>query len=233
MARIIDEHLTLVSEKVELMWDLTIEAYEQAILAFTENSRKRALKITKDDAKINELDEEVNEDTIRVISLQAPVASDLRKLISSLKISNQLERIADYTVNVADHVLIGEDDIAETVVDNQIVEMMNHIIYMLQQAKQAYMEPNVQLAKDVIDMDAKLDHIYSKSLTKLAKIVSEDTIDDDDEVHVNMNSILLVKYMERSGDHITNIAESIYYMVRGKNYDAHHTPGPKLKKKKK
>ena len=228
MARIIDEHLTLVSEKVELMWDLTIEAYEQAILAFTENSRKRALKITKDDAKINELDEEVNEDTIRVISLQAPVASDLRKLISSLKISNQLERIADYTVNVADHVLIGEDDIAETVVDNQIVEMMNHIIYMLQQAKQAYMEPNVQLAKDVIDMDAKLDHIYSKSLTKLAKIVSEDTIDDDDEVHVNMNSILLVKYMERSGDHITNIAESIYYMVRGKNYDAHHTPGPKF-----
>lgn len=223
MARIIDEHLESVTVKVEKIWDLTIEAYEKAIEAFTENDRKRALKITKDDQKINVLDEEVNEDTIRVITLQAPVASDLRRLISSLKISGQLERIADYTVNIADHVLIGEEDNAETVVDQNIVAMLEHIVEMLKLAKKAYKEGDTALAKEVIEMDTYLDKVYGKSIQKLAKVVKDDALDDIEETHVNMNSILLVKYLERAGDHITNIAEAVYYMVRGKNYDIHHT----------
>ncbi|MGL5043032.1 MAG: phosphate signaling complex protein PhoU [Culicoidibacterales bacterium] len=223
MGRIIDEHLNVVVEKIGKLFDMTMDAYHEALVAFETDNRKKALKITKNDAKINELEEEINEDTIRVITLQAPVASDLRLLIASLKIAGQLERIADYTVNIADHVLIGEEEEeSATAVDKNISEMISYVIEMLVVAKRAYNEQNIYLAKDVIDMDNKLDHIYGKSISKLAKTVGDLPEDGDEVPEVNLNSVLMVKYMERAGDHVTNIAEHVFYMVKGRNYDIHH-----------
>lgn len=223
MVRIIDEHLNVVVEKVEKLWDMTEHAYAEALEAFELDNRKKALKITKNDAKINDLEEEINEDTIRVITLQAPVARDLRLLIASLKIAGQLERIADYTVNIADHVLIGEeDDETTTAVDKNISEMINYVVEMLKVAKEAYLNQDIYLAKQVIDMDNKLDKIYGKSLSKLAKTVGDLPYEGDELPEVNLNSVLIVKYLERAGDHVTNIAEQIFYMVKGRNYDIHH-----------
>lgn len=217
MGRLIDGHLGLVVEKVDELWELTEKAYDQALKAFETNDRKRALKITKNDAKINELEEEVNEDTIRVITLQSPVASDLRLLISSLKIAGQLERVADYTVNIADHILITDSE-SESVVDQNITDMISYVIQMLKKARTAYLEQDIYLAKEVIDMDEHLDKIYGKSIRKIVK-----DVDSADELQeTNLKSALLVKYLERAGDHVTNIAEAVFYMVKGRNYDIHH-----------
>ncbi|GBU10878.1 phosphate transport system regulatory protein PhoU [Erysipelotrichaceae bacterium] len=222
MVRIIDEHLNIVVEKISKLFDMTTNAFEEALIAFETDNRKKALKITKNDAKINEMEEEINEDTIRVITLQAPVASDLRLLIASLKIAGQLERIADYTVNIADHVLIGEEeDETTTAVDKNISEMIKYVVEMLRVAKTAYLDQDIYLAKQVIDMDNNLDKIYTKSINKLAKTVG-DTMDGEELPEANLNSVLMVKYMERAGDHVTNIAEQIFYLVKGRNYDIHH-----------
>ena len=226
MVRIIDEHLKIVENKVCKLWDLTITAYENVYEAFENNNRKLALKISKDDKIINDLEEELNDDTIKTITLQSPVASDLRLLISALKIANQLERIADYTVNVSDHILIDEGESGKTsssIVDKQILEMIKYIISMLEGAKIAFETQNVELAKEIIAMDVQLDKIYTKSVKKLSKLVSDEEKLNEILPEISLNSVLLVKYLERSGDHIVNIAESIFYMVKGRNYDAHHT----------
>jgi len=223
MTRIIDEHLGIVVNKTEKLWELVEEAYERISNAFEHDDRKLALKVTRKDKIINDLEEEINEDTIRTITLQAPVASDLRLLISSIKIANQLERIADYTVNIADYILLNEDDDESsytTIVDKYIYDMMSYILDMLQLAKKAYLEQDVELAKKVMVMDYKLDKIYSKSITKLIDDVRENVPTIDELAKINMNVVLIVKYLERAGDHIVNVCESIFYLVKGHNYDS-------------
>lgn len=223
MPRIIDEHLIGVVAKTERLWELVDQAYREIAIAFENKDRKRALKVARKDKIINELEEEVNEDTIRTITLQAPVASDLRLLISSIKIASQLERIADYTVNIADYILINDDEtesVYTTIVDKYIGNMITYILEMLDLAKQAYLEQDLMLAKKVIEMDRKLDRMYSKSIGKLIDDVRENVPEFDELAKINMNVVLIVKYMERAGDHIVNICETLFYLVEGRHYDS-------------
>lgn len=213
MVRLIDSHIHEVVEKVARLWDLTEVAYVRIEGAFRENNRKKALKVSKEDALINELEEEVNEDAIRVITLQAPVASDLRLLISSLKIAGQLERIADYTVNIADYVLVADEKgFSATVVDEDVLKMINYVLEMLKLAKEAYLNEDIEAAKQIIEMDKQLDKIYGKSLRRIVK-----DIDGEDIHEANLQSALIVKYLERAGDHIVNVCEAIFYMVKGRH----------------
>jgi len=223
MARIIDEHLSTVVEKTKRLWDLVEEAYEQIGKAFELKDRKLGLKVARKDKIINELEDEINEDTIRAISLQAPVASDLRLLISSIKIANQLERIADYTVNISDYILINDlasESSYTTIVDKYIGEMIAYILQMLDLAKTAYVEQNLQVAKQVIEMDRKLDKMYTKSIANLIEDVRQNAVEIDELAKLNMNIMLIVKYMERAGDHIVNICETVFYLVEGRSYDS-------------
>jgi phosphate transport system protein len=223
MARIIDEHLSTVVEKTKRLWNLVEEAYEQIGQAFELKDRKLGLKVARKDKIINELEDEINEDTIRAISLQAPVASDLRLLISSIKIANQLERIADYTVNISDYILINDlasESSYTTIVDKYIGEMITYILQMLDLAKTAYVEQNLQVAKQVIEMDRKLDKMYTKSIANLIEDVRQNAVEIDELAKLNMNIMLIVKYMERAGDHIVNICETVFYLVEGRSYDS-------------
>jgi len=222
MGRIIDEHLSTVVEKTTKLWDLVEEAYENIGKAFETKDRKLGLKVARKDKIINELEDEINEDTIRAISLQAPVASDLRLLISSIKIANQLERIADYTVNISDYILINDvetDSAYTTIVDKYIGQMITYILEMLARAKEAYVKQDVNLAKQVIEMDRKLDKMYSKSIENLIEDVQKHALEIDELAKFNMNIMLIVKYMERAGDHIVNICETVFYLVEGRSYD--------------
>jgi len=222
MARIIDEHLTIVVQKTTKLWELVEEAYAQIGHAFETKDRKLGLKVARKDKIINELEDEINEDTIRAISLQAPVASDLRLLISSIKIANQLERIADYTVNISDYILINDvetDSSYTTIVDKYIGHMITYILEMLALAKKAYIEQDLTLAKQVIEMDRKLDKMYTKSIANLIEDVRKNAVEIDELAKFNMNIMLIVKYMERAGDHIVNICETVFYLVEGRSYD--------------
>jgi len=222
MGRIIDEHLSTVVTKTTKLWDLVEEAYERIGQAFERKDRKLGLKVARKDKIINELEEEINEDTIRAISLQAPVASDLRLLISSIKIANQLERIADYTVNISDYILINDDATESsytTIVDKYIENMITYILEMLDLAKKSYVEQDVQIAKQVMEMDRKLDKMYSKSIENLIEDVRKNAVEINELAKFNMNIMLVVKYMERAGDHIVNICETVFYLVEGRSYD--------------
>lgn len=220
--RLIDEHLQIVMDKVQTLWEQTSQAYDRILIAFEEEDRKKALKIIRHDEKINALEEDIMDTIINVITLQAPVASDLRFLIATMKIASQLERIADYTVNIAEFVLVKEESDATIIVDSKIRNMIAITLTMLAETLEAYSHKDLKLARKVIQTDKELDKIYGQALRKLVRN-SDDLTNNFDTTEINLNSILILKYLERAGDHICHIAEEIFYMVKGRfddDYDS-------------
>lgn len=213
MKRILDNQINEVQDKVIELWDRCLNAYDQAKLALMNKDLSVAMNISKNDIIINELEEDINELTIKIITLQAPVASDLRFLIASIKVANQLERIADYTVNLADTVLLDKQYEEHYLIEDEIIKMITQIEYMLNVAKDAFINQDTKLAKEAMALDQFVDALYDASIKKM--------VDQKEADERNIRVTLIAKYLERAGDHVTNIGEIIYYMVRGRNFDGH------------
>lgn len=213
MKRILDNQINEVQDKVIELWDRCLNAYDQAKLALMNKDLSVAMNISKNDIIINELEEDINELTIKIITLQAPVASDLRFLIASIKVANQLERIADYTVNLADTVLLDKQYEEHYLIEDEIIKMITQIEYMLTVAKDAFINQDTKLAKEAMALDQFVDALYDASIKKM--------VDQKEADERNIRVTLIAKYLERAGDHVTNIGEIIYYMVRGRNFDGH------------
>ncbi len=213
MKRIIDTQINEVNDKVIELWDRCLEAYDQAKLALSNKDLVVAMNISKNDIILNELEEDINELTIKIITLQAPVASDLRFLIASIKIANQLERIADYTVNIADTVLLDKQYNQHYLIEDEIIAMIDQVKQMLEVSKEAFMKQDTKKAKQAMALDQLVDALYDQSIKKMVELKEAD--------ERNIRVTLIAKYLERSGDHVTNIGEIIYYMIRGRNFDGH------------
>lgn len=211
--RVLDEELKGINEKVQELGQAVRQTYLDMRNILETNDKEMALALVRNDETINEMEEEINEETIRIIALQAPVATDLRVLISALKIAGQLERIADYSVNVADYVLLVRDTTSMPTTP-AINIMLSFIVEMLELVMQAYSEQNLKLAKEVAAMDNKLDEMYGEALELILKKANTEELTEYD-----LKTTLIIKYLERAGDHITNVAESIAYLVKGRSYD--------------
>ncbi|WP_019242572.1 MULTISPECIES: phosphate signaling complex protein PhoU [Bacillus] len=206
-----EDDLHLLKDKLVSLGKLAESSLIKAFEAFETQNYDLALEVLEGDEKANILEEEINDFAILLIAKQQPVAIDLRRIIACIKIAADVERIADYGVNIAKAAIrIGNKN--QSIQVDELKKMHTLVLEMLKLSIKAYVEEDIQVAKDISLMDDEVDHLYGQSMKQLLK--------DSYEQFQQVTQISLVaRHLERTGDHITNIAENIYYLVRGRHLD--------------
>jgi phosphate transport system protein len=194
--------------------ELAQTALEDSIQALKDQDIEKALEIIDNDFRINQLEEEINDSAILLIAKQAPVASDLRRVIAAIKISSDVERMGDLAVNIAKSVIrIGQTPLIKPLED--IPNMAETAIQMVRDSLKAYYEEDVVLAKDLAEIDDQVDKTYGRLIQELLEKMTQ----QPDHIAQITQLSFICRYIERAADHATNISESIIYLVKGKRYD--------------
>lgn len=187
------------------------EAIEKSVLALANGDVDLAREVVKADQELDDLSLRIENLCMELLALQQPMAKDLRRIVGILKIGIDLERIGDLAVDVARVTMQSQNKIQITKLEF-IPRMAEINENMLDQAIQALMESDADLARQVTKWDYEIDSLYVKARDKLLKIIIERP-----EVIKEGTALLMVnRHLERAGDHICNICESIVYMVQAK-----------------
>ena len=170
-----------------------------------------AEQVRAGDKAIDALEEQVNEEATRVIALRQPIASDLRTVMTVIKISANLERCGDYAKNLAKRTTaLAESDPVDGA-DVAIQRMAREVQLMLKDALDAYIQRDEELAEQVILRDEDVDKLYNAVFRQLLTYMMEDPSNITSCMHLHF----IAKNMERMGDHVTSIAEQVVYLVTG------------------
>ena len=203
-----------LNNKVLDMGSEVIDTFKNIIKACELHDLDIAKDIIENDQMINDIEISINVDGYLLIARQCPVASDLRRIITALKISNDLERIADYAVNIAKYMMKTKHD--NKVVVDSIIFLGKHLISMLEGIMESFEKEDIELALKVSNQDEILDDVYKEEVKKLINIGKTTTDEESEEA---IRGLLVIKQIERAGDHVTNIAENIVYLVNGKRVE--------------
>lgn len=187
------------------------EAIKKSVLALANGDVDLAREVVKADQELDDLSLRIENLCMELLALQQPMAKDLRRIVGILKIGIDLERIGDLAVDVARVTMQSQNKIQITKLEF-IPRMAEVDEMMLDQAIQALMESDADMARQVTKWDYEIDGLYVKARDKLLKIIIERP-----EVIKEGTALLMVnRHLERAGDHICNICESIVYMVQAK-----------------
>jgi len=185
-----------------------------AITALVKRDPELAARVIAEDNPIDRLEYEVDHQVMRLLALRQPMAVDLRLITASLKISSDLERIGDYAANVAKRAsALSHVEPMRPVVT---IPRMSLIVQgMIKDVLDAYMERNVDKALIVWRRDEEVDEIYNSLFRELLTYMMEDPRHITPCTHL----LFIAKNIERMGDHATNIAETIAFLISGKPLD--------------
>ncbi len=205
-----DEELTQLNNTIVEMGGITETQIEAAIQAVVERNPLQARRVIDDDDKVDDLNYEVDTQAMRLLALRQPMALDLRNVVAALKISSDLERIADYASNIARRSLaLSEVDPVRPI--GALPRMARPILTMLKNVLDAYIDHDVDKAIAVWHADEEVDDMYTSLFRELLTYMMEDARHITPCTHV----LFIAKNIERIGDHITNISETIYFLVHG------------------
>ncbi|QNK88773.1 phosphate signaling complex protein PhoU [Sporosarcina sp. resist] len=209
-----EKNLEELKSKITEMGELSIIALEKSVKALKIQDVEIAIKTMEGDTAIDKLEVEINQFAIWIMAKEAPISRDLREIIGVLKISSEIERIADFAVNIAKSTIkIGQ---TTSLLEITHVEKMKDIsIEMLRKALQSFLEENMVLAKEVGDLEDEVDQCSRENYKKLTTYLSE----HPEETNQLVQLLFVNRYLERTADHITNIAESAAYLIKGQIYD--------------
>jgi phosphate transport system protein len=182
-----------------------------AARALAERDEELAGRVVAADRRIDALEEEVNEEAARLIALRAPIASDLRTVLTVLKISGNLERCGDYAKNMAKRTTVLVTMPAIEGASIAIRNMAREVEQMMKDALDAYIQRDAELAQDVRLRDADVDQMYNALFREFLTHMMEDPRNITACMHLHF----IAKNLERMGDHVTSIAEQVIYLVTG------------------
>lgn len=209
-----DYDLKTLRQKLLEIGSLAEIALSQSIEAFQAKNVDQALGVIERDSQIDMLEEEINDFAILLIAKQQPVAIDLRRIIVAIKIATDIERIADFAVNIAKATIrIGGQPFVMDI--EKVVRMHNVALEMVSLGLKAYYEEDVALARKISDMDDEVDELYGQIMRDLMQLTK---MNQENFSQMNLLS-LIARYIERTADHATNLAEHVVYLVKGRHYD--------------
>ncbi|KIC25201.1 MULTISPECIES: phosphate signaling complex protein PhoU [unclassified Leisingera] len=211
IASAFDRDLEAIQARIMKMGGLVEDAIREAARALETRDEELALTVRQGDKAIDGLEELINEETARLIALRAPAASDLRLVLSVMKIAVNLERIGDYAKNMAKRtgVLAQGPNISEGT--SALRRMAREVERMLKDALDSYIQRDVELARDVIERDRDVDQMYNALFREFLTHMMEDPRNISACMHLHF----IAKNTERMGDHVTAIAEQVIYLVTG------------------
>jgi phosphate transport system protein len=207
-----DDELVRLGEKISQMGGLAEKQLADAISALSRRDLELADAVIAKDERIDMLEREVEEQSILMIARRQPMARDLREIMAAIKISSDLERVGDLAKNIAKRVLAisGEGSPKRLVVG---VEHMSQIaLEQLKNTLDAFAQRDAERAMDVWRRDEEIDSMYNSLFRELLTYMME----DPRNISLCTHLLFGAKNIERIGDHCTNVAETVYYLVHGK-----------------
>lgn len=210
MPRQFDSDLNRLRERLLVMAALTEQMIRDTIATITQRNLGLFEPVKQTEEKMDMLQREIDEETVRMISVYTPVASDLRLLLMSTRIAAELERIGDKTMDIGFYAktLLKEQPLKPLV---DLPRMAEIATVMLKQAIDSYTERSPEQAIEVIKKDDEVDALHDQLFRELMTYV----LADARAINRVLELVLIARSFKRVADHAVNIAEDVFYMVRG------------------
>lgn len=194
------------------MGSLVEESIENAIKALKSQDVELARNIFEGDDIIDDYEKKIEKQCINLIARQQPLAKDLRSISTALKIITDMERIADHSADIAEITIrmAGEKYIKPLI---DVPKMANLAKQMVKKAIDAYMNEDLDLAREVCGSDDEVDDLFYKIVLELTNIIKNNVSSTEQAI----NLMFIAKYLERMADHATNIAEWVIYNITGQH----------------
>ncbi|MEO4041976.1 phosphate signaling complex protein PhoU [Hoeflea sp. CAU 1731] len=210
-----DEELQYLVRRISEMGGLTERMVEESIRALVNSDASLSQKVISDDLIVDDAERQIDEKAVLIIARRQPMASDLREIIGSIRIAADLERVGDMAKGIAKRV-IAVEGLAQP---KKLVRGLEHLselaLTQLKEVLDAFSSRSPEAASAVRERDEEIDAIYTSLFRELLTYMMEDPRNITACTHL----LFCAKNIERIGDHVTNIAESIYYMSTGAQPD--------------
>jgi phosphate transport system protein len=221
IASAFDRDLESVQAMIMKMGGLVEDALLESSRALEERDIELAQRVRSADSAIDALEMQVNTEAARLIAIRAPTASDLRTVLTVMKIASGLERCGDHAKNLAKRTLILSDMAPVGASAGSIRRLAKSVQLMLKDALDAYIRRDVAMAQEVRQRDQEIDQMYNALFREFLTHMME----DPRSISACMHLHFIAKNIERVGDHATGIAEQVIYLVTG---DVPEEARPKL-----
>jgi phosphate transport system protein len=209
----LDSELKILKADIIEMWRLVINQLDKAKEALTKFDRDMAEEVVENEKRVNSYELKIDRDCENIFALFQPVATDLRLVLASLKICNNLERIGDIAASVADFVLDADQDFNKAILEHtRILEMYSIANEMMADTLEAFDKEDTRLARTMFKRDKILDKIDEAALD----LVMECIRDYPDQVRNSLLVMSMIRKLERVGDQSKNIAEEIIFYFEAK-----------------
>jgi phosphate transport system protein len=216
-----DEALETLRNNVMMMGSLTERSLDNALTGLMQRDDDLCATAIADDEEIDQLEKQVDKDGIDLLLRFQPVASDLRRVVSAMKLCSNLERMADQAVSIARgarklnrHPALPEVEL--------ITPMREHSMRMFKDSVDAYVQEDVELGRGLKARDKALDEMNANASRRLIERMAQ----DPEQLRGYLNLMFIARHLERVGDHATNIAEDAVYAAAAE--DIRHLGAPSL-----
>lgn len=210
-----DKDLNEIETLLVTMADMVAMQIKQSAKALQSDDTELAKAVSMGDSAINKLEERIDKKAIRLIALRQPMAEDLRSAITTLKVSNSLERMGDYAKTLSYRVHQVDNFTAIKPVLRSIVEMSGKVVEMLDMVMEAYVNRDLDKAQNAREKDQEINDKTDALFRELLTYMMENPRNIEACTHL----LFISKNLERSGDQVTNIAEQVHYLVTGELWE--------------
>jgi phosphate transport system protein len=205
-----EEELDQLRNRLLEMSGLVEDSIHRAILSLTERDPQPAQRVLKNETEINRLEIDIDEQATELLTLQQPVATDMRFLTAAIKINHDLERMGDLAVNIVERALyLIQEPLIEDLVD--IPHMANLVRSMVHKSLDAFVKKDPDLARNVLLSDDAVDQLRDAIYEDLIGYMEK----EPKYVREGVNLMFVARSLERLADHATNIAEDVLFLVQG------------------
>ena len=205
-----DQQLDELRKRLLEMSGLVESGIYRSILSLTEKDEQQAMLALQNESRINQMEIEIDDLATGLLALEAPVASDLRFITAAIKINNDLERMGDHAVNIAERSLnLIHEPLVKPLVD--IPQMANLVESMVRKALDAFVKRDPDLARDVLLSDDAVDQMRDSIYRELTSFMEK----DPSSIRQGLDLLFVARNLERIADHSTNIAEDVVFLVEG------------------
>lgn len=211
---LLEKRMQLLTSELAEMGSLVEKQLYKSIEAFKNKDMVLAKKVIENDDEVDELNKKIEEQCLKFMAMESPVATDLRKIFTTSKIVTDLERMADYAVDICKVAQRVELDILGEECE-PVWQMVDILRKMIKRSLEAFVTGNVKEAYEICKMDDEVDILYRGLFNDILKNMAKN------ETIINKGAQILFasKYLERVGDHVTNICEWIIFSSKGDYVD--------------
>ena len=211
---LLEKRMQLLTSELAEMGSLVEKQLYNSIEAFKNKDMVLAKKVIENDDEVDELNKKIEEQCLKFMAMESPVATDLRKIFTTSKIVTDLERMADYAVDICKIAQRVELDILGEECE-PVWQMVDILRKMIKRSLEAFVTGNVKEANEICKMDDEVDILYRGLFNDILKNMAKN------ETIINKGAQILFasKYLERVGDHVTNICEWIIFSSKGDYVD--------------